>query len=69
MRGSNNNGPCNVRFKISVEGLTYNRPEGIHEGDVVEVPTRDEALRLYRAGYAQPEHETELGDPYVPYIV
>ncbi|WP_133259327.1 hypothetical protein [Mycobacterium colombiense] len=58
-------GPVEVRMKVTIAGQVYGRND-VHRGDVIEVPTRDEAERLYQAGLAQPTNLKKLSNPYIP---
>jgi hypothetical protein len=59
-------GPVLVTFKVSIGGQVHGH-SGVKRGDIVEVPTRKEAERLYAAGLAQPADVKTRGKPYVPY--
>ena len=60
------NGPQMVRFKVTMQGMVYG-VQNVKAGDLVEIPTRTEALRLYAQGYAQDPDVEKLGRPYEPF--
>jgi hypothetical protein len=60
MATNTDDGPQQVRFKVSIPGLVY-RVQGVERGQLVEVPTMAEAQRLYAAGLLQPAHMKEVG--------
>jgi hypothetical protein len=67
MMKTRNAGPTQVRFTVSVEGMTYNLP-GVKRGDVVAVPDAAEAQRLFKAGLAQPLSREGLAPAYLPTV-
>ncbi len=56
-------GPVQVRTKVTVAGAWHGKHD-VKRGDILEVPTQREALRMYKNGTAQPASVRELGRPF-----